>query len=285
MFQNTKKILLFLAVLLNVVACSYSPSALKEMYRELPEEFSSDLKESVNLNAKQSERIDEYVMALGAWHRQHKLPTYSQDFAQFANLIRRGDIQTASLLQLLDKFDGMPHFEEATHLTSQLALLARTLSDAQISQLEKSLNDELMVEFNESKKKVYADEVVEELGEVFSLIGLSFSSTQKTSLRADASKLHDLRDDELVAEKHNIKQFIAVLRSANTPEFFAQFSRVWSQQDVVLTGKAGALDKQNDQVFASMMKNLILGFSPERREQFADKLNSISQTLSEMANE
>jgi len=60
---------------------------------------------------------------------------------------------------------------------------------------------------------------------------------------------------------------------------------LWNKQDSFLSPQALEIQNKNILLEAKLMKALIMSFTPEQQNQISKQLFSISNTLSEMANE
>jgi len=284
MFNQLKNILLLFFVI-SLTACSYSPDALKKLYAELPNELAGDIKESVDLTAKQSAMVDDYARQLAQWHRHNKLPEYSQLFAQLAQLTRQSKPSINALQQLLSKIDDMPHFYQARHLSYKMAAVGRSLNRHQISQLAKSQQRKYEEERLSISNHRLAMETKDDLTKLFSFIGVTLNAEQMQILTTEAKRLHDIRYAELEAEKKSNHQLIQLLKHPNNPQFVARFSQLWDMKKPKLSTADAQKRQQNQRTFALLIQKLIISFSVEQRNQLANKLFSISHTFSEMANE
>ncbi|MEE9351241.1 MAG: DUF6279 family lipoprotein [Thiotrichaceae bacterium] len=289
MFKITFKIiknttLLFL-LFINLTACSYSPASLKESYNDLASDIAKQLKEPLNPSVQQSAMIDDYAQQVLQWHRRNKLPEYSQNLATLATLVTQENIPLPQLESAMNEVDDMPHFEQATHLTYKMLAVAKSLSEAQITSLERSINNEYQQEFLEVKQHKHTNEVNNMIKTLFRFIGINLNSEQLKTVQQAANKLHDTRPYELQAEKQWNKQMIALLRRKNNPHFEARFTQLWNTQDAKLTGKALQLEQHNNKLMAEVMKRLIMSFEPEQKDNLSRQLTSMSRTFSEMANE
>lgn len=284
MFKIIKNSLITLT-LINLVACSYSPDALKDLYNEIPDEISEDIKKPIEATDQQSKMIDNYATELMQWHRRNKLPEYSQNITQFANLIRQENAPLPAIKSVLSKMNDLPHFNQAHHLTHKMSAVARSLSPQQITRLEQHLNNEYQKDLLDIKTEKHASEITEFLKTAFQIIDVDLNQFQQSLIKAESLKFHDIRQVELQAENIWNKQLIALLKQKNNPNFTAQFAHLWNEQDAKLTGKAAQLEQQNDHLMASLVKKLADSFEQEQRENLYQMLISVANTFNEMANE
>ena len=266
--------------------CSYSPKSLKDNYNDLQTEVSNELKESINLSPRQAAQVDRYAKAVMLWHRHNKLPEYAYIFGQLSGLAKQDNPSVTALQSYLDKMEGMPHLYQATHLTAMLAKVAQTFSDKQVLQLERYLNNVSKEEILSIKTTSLQAEIRDGISTMFKLLGLKLSPEQMTILKQDISKLHDIRMAEHAADKQGYKRLIGLLKQRNQPRFTVRFTQVLKQMEMArLTGDAGVLQQENRRTNALLLKHLILSMNSEQKEQLSRQLLSISQTLSELANE
>ena len=285
MLSLVKKSILAL-LLLNIIGCSYSPASLKSIYNDLPEMVSSEFLDAASFTPEQSVQINAYAKALIKWHRQRKLPEYAQTFSNMSNAVLQEKIPVSPVQGFLNKMDGMPHFYQATHLTHKLATVARSLSDSQISQLEKSLENNRLEEFYEVKNTPLAKDLRETINHVLGFLDVKLNSQQIAIISRESKKLHDLRFMELDYGKKWNKELIDLLKkSRNTPQYFVRFAQLWDKQDSVLTGKSLSLEKQNNRIFSELIQKLVNSMSLSQRQQLSRQLLSMSQAFSELANE
>ena len=284
MFKFIKNSLL-LVFILNLAACSYSPSALKIVYNGMAEELADELKEPISLSTSQSAIIEDYTKELMQWHRQNKLPEYAKNFADFAQIVQQDNISLPQLKMVLKKVEGMPHFEQATHLTKKIVVVAKTLTTAQIVQLEKALHNESQQEALATKNKNFITEVSNNTKGMFNFIGISLNEEQLSIVREDAKNLHDIRSYQVQATQQWNRQFISVLKQTNRPDFASRFARLWKMKDRNLQGKAHQLDQQNSIIMATLIRKLIMSLDTHQIQRLSQQLNSISTTFREMAYE
>ncbi len=284
MFKILKSSLIIL-FLINLTACSYSPDSLKETYNDLASEMSQGLKEPFDLSSEQNAIIDDYTKQLFIWHRRNKLPEYAQSFAKLAVLVKQDNPHLATLKKILEDVNNFPHIHQATHLTPKMEKLAKSLTKTQIAQLEQVFKDAEQVKALEIKNQNYVADIHDTLKSFFRFLGVSLNTNQLKVINTNARKLHDIRNDELLAEKRWSQQLIALLRHKNTPDFSARFANHWESQNAVLSEKALQLQQHNKQLEANLIKTLIVSFTPKQSEKIARQLTSMSNTFSEMANE
>lgn len=283
-FKIIKASLLFL-LFINLAACSYSPTSLKETYNDLASELSEELKEPFNMSAQQSAMVDNYTKELIHWHRRNKLPEYSQTFSRLALLVKQDDISLPLLQNILLEIDEIPHFEQASHLSYQMLAVAKSLIKTQISQLELSFNNAYQQESLAIRNKNFTSEVNDDIKTLFRFIGIHLGADQLKIVKQETKNFHDIRKFELEAEKHWNQQLITLLRQKNTPYFDSLFNKLWNAQDPKLTGKANQLKQQNMVLMAKLMKKLIMSFTADQKENLSKQLTSISNTFNEMVYE
>lgn len=279
------KVILMGLFFLSLTACSYSPNALKEAYAGMATDLSDELKELVDLTPTQATKVDHYTDELLKWHRKNKLPEYSQTFLVLASYVQQGDISTQELQKTLGKLEATSLLSQAKHLAPLLIDLVRSLSDSQISQLEKSLKNDYQKNQHEMKTENMANDMNEDIKHLFGFMRVSLNAEQKKILKAESKKFYNLHWVELQHEKQWNKRFIALLKRSNSPQFNQQFTQLWDSQSVKYEGKALQQKRLNEQRQAKLFKTLIMKFSAEKRNRLASQLISISSTLSEMANQ
>ncbi len=285
MFKLFQTGLLILSIM-GFSGCTYSPKSLKDNYNDLQTEVSNELKESVDLSPRQEAQIDRYAKAVMLWHRHNKLPEYAYIFAKLSGIVKQDNPSVAALQSYLDKMEGFPHLYQATHLTAKLANVAQTLSDKQVLQLERYLNTVSKEEALSIKTHPLQAEIRDGISTTFKFLGLKLSPEQMAILKQDISKFHDIRMVENTADKEGYNRLIGLLMQRNQPQFIARFTQVLKQMEMArLTGDAGALQQKNRRTHARLLKHLILSMNSEQKEQLSRQLLSISQTLSELANE
>ena len=258
---------------------------LKEAYSELGIEFANDLKQTINLTPTQNARLNHYVTELMKWHRQNKLPQYSQIFTRLASAVQQETPSIPVFQNALMQLDGMPHFEQARHLTSQLADIADTLSANQVLQLEKSLNNEYQKEKYEIKTKKLVNEFTQGMEQLFAFAEVPLNAKQKKILKDESVKFHDQRWYELQYGKAWNIRLISLLKKPRNPQFKAQFTQIWNNRRVKYTGKVLQQRQQDIKRQAKLFSTLIAMFDQDKKNKLALKLQSISDTFSELANQ
>lgn len=284
MFNTIKNFLLLLFVV-NLTACSYSPESLKELYAELGTEYADEIKQGMHPSPQQSAMIDDYTTQLMQWHRHHKLPEYSRNFARLADLVKQDNIPVSQLSMALKQIDDMPHFAQANHLTHKMVAVAELLTSQQISQIEKALNNDYQQDVLDSKNNPYTQEMIDDTKIMFRFLGITLNSNQQQLIKTKSKKFHDINTYKLQAEKQRNEQLMSVLRQLDNPNFTARFQQIWNKDDVVLTGKARQLELQNNAVMVDLMKTLISSFTAAQKDTLSRQLLSISDTFGEMAYE
>lgn len=284
MFKLLKGSLLVL-FLINLIGCSYSPESLKETYNDLASETSQDLKSPFDLSVEQNAIIDDYTKQLFIWHRRNKLPEYAQTFATLAVLVKQSNSHLATLKKVLATVNDFPHIHDATHLSYKMEKLARSLDNRQISQLEQFLNDEYQSDALKIKKDNFVTDINDNIKALSRFMNIALNVDQLKLISIRAKQFHDIRHNELHAEKVWNQQMITLLKQKDHPNFSAKFAYLWKTQDTNLKGNALQLQQKNIELTASLMKDLIISFTLEQRNETSKQLLSISNTLSEMSNE
>lgn len=284
MFNVIKNSLLLLFIV-NLAACSYSPTALKVTYNGFAEEVANDLKEPIDLSVSQRAIVDDYANVLLQWHRQNKLPEYAKTFADFSLIVQQDNISLRQLRTVVKKLDGMPHFEQATHLTEKMLIVAKTLTTAQITQLEQSLNNEYQQERLAANNKNFITEMEDNIKGMFGFIGLYLNQHQLNILKREAKNLHDTRQYQVRATKQWNQQFINLLKQSNRPDFDMRLATLWNTQDHNLKGKGYQLEQQNISIMAVLIRTLVMSFNENQRRHLTKQLTSISTTFNEMVYE
>lgn len=280
------QISLLLLSIIGFSGCSYSPDSLKDNYNDLQAKVSDDLKEGIDLSPRQEVQIENYAKVVLLWHRHNKLPEYAYIFARLSEQVKQDDPSVTALQSYLDKMEGLPHLYQATHLTAKLAKVAQTLTDRQVSQLESYLDNVSQEEALSIKTRPFQVEIRDGISTMFKFLGVKLSPEQMIVLNQDISKFHDIRMAEHAADREGYNRLIAVLKQRKQPQFIAHFTHILKQMEIVrLTGDAGVLQQENRRTNALLLKHLILSMNSEQKEQFSRQLLSISQTLSELANE
>lgn len=109
----------------------------------------------IDFTDEQEQMFDIYFAEWMAWHKQQELPKYEQQLRRFITDVSSGNIDYASLTQHQDELKA--HWVEIrTHLAPDLAELAATMSDEQVTRF--------FVELEKENQK--EDEALEELAEM-----------------------------------------------------------------------------------------------------------------------
>ena len=283
-FKKLITSLLLLTSLFVLNACSYSPNMLKDAYGKLGSDFSKQLKHSMDLSPQQTAKVDHYVSELIKWHRQNKLPEYAYLFSELASSVQQDKPSTVVFQKALSQISEIPHFEEAKHLTPLVASLANSLTEAQISQLETTLNDELQKEKYEIKTQNLANDIKEGTEELFAFIDIPLNVQQKTFLSRESVTFQDLRWYELNYHKRWNDRLIRLLKQPRTPQFASQFAQIWDSREVQYTGEALQKRQQDLKHQAQLLVTIIRLFDQEQKSKLASTLDSMSRTFSELAN-
>ncbi len=246
---------LFFLLFINLSACSYSPDSLKAIYNEMGSEMAQDLKEPFDLSTQQNAMIDDYTQHLFKWHRHSKLPAYAQNFATLAHVVQQQNPHLPTLRRSLADFEEIPHINQATHLNVKMETFVKSLDNGQISQLEQFFNDEYQSDALKMKNENFVADINDTIKALSHFMGVTLNAKQLKLISTRTKRFHDIRHNELHAEK------------------------VWNQQLIAL------LKQKNMTLTASLVKDLITSFTPEQRNKISKQLLSISNTLSEMANE
>ncbi|MCK5813191.1 MAG: hypothetical protein KAH03_02990 [Cocleimonas sp.] len=276
---------LLLLFIFNVTACSYSPTALKITYSSFAEEVAEELKEPIDLSSSQSTMIDDYANELLQWHRQNKLPEYAKSFAQFAMIVQQDTISLPQLKTILKQLDGMPHFDQANHLTEKMLIVAKTLTTEQIKQLEQSLNNSHQQDVLATNNKNFTTEVTSNVKGMFRFIGIQLNDSQLAMVKKEAKNIHNTHPYQIQATKQWNQQFVNLLKQPHRPDFDTHFKRLWATKDHNLKGKGDQLEQQNTAIMAVLIRKLIMRFEDNQRNHLSKQLSSISTTFNEMAYE
>lgn len=284
MFKIIKTSVVLLLVV-SISACSYSPSLLKEMYQEFPQEVFESLQEAIDLTPSQSAGVDDYVNQVMHWHRRHKLPVYSQSLADLASHVQYGTANEQAIVNFFKIVDDIPHFNEAKHLTHKMASVAFSLNTSQVSQLKQYLKREHAEEVSEIRKESISVIESKDTQALFKFLNINLSYEQMTLVKRETKKLHDLRWKELEGDKLKDRQLIALLRTKNNSDFTSHFSQLWDSDDELPTAALRVKEKQNNRILSAMLSKLIVSFSSQQQSQLSTQLFSMSKTFGEMSNE
>jgi len=283
--KNMIKNLLIALFFLSLTACSYSPNAFKEVYNKLESDISEELKQPMDLSLSQAAKVDAYASKVMKWHRKTKLPEYSQSFLKLASYVQQEDIPLTELQTVLKELEAMPVIVPAHHLTPMLVNMALTLNESQISQLEQALKDEYQRAKYEMKTEKYANDISNEMNYLFAFMGVNLDAKQEKIVKAESKKFYDLRWFEIQEQKKWNERLITLLRRSKSPQFRQEFTQLWDSQGAKYKGKVLAQKRQNEQREARLIKALVSKFGVEKRNKLVSQLTSISNTLSEMANQ
>jgi len=281
---NNLSKLFVLIVFFSLSACSYSPQMLKEAYSELGSDFGNEIKQTIDLSATQNAKVDHYISELMKWHRQNKLPEYSQLLSHVASSIQQPKPSVVVFQKALMTMQDVPHFDQARHLTPMMADIANSLSRAQISQLEKSLKNEYEKEKYEIKAKKLPRDITQGYAQLFSFLETPLNAKQKKILKDESVKFYDLRWYELQYYESWYKRFVSLLKKPKSPQFRTQFAKLWNTRETRYTGAVLQKHQQNIKRQATLLTTLIASFDQEKKNKLASKLQSMSNTLSELAN-
>lgn len=279
------KTVLVIMVLLNLTACSYSPNALKDIYRGFGSEFANQLSKPFNLTGPQQKIVNDYTKRMMQWHRQNKLPEYAQRFGRLERALNSKNIALPELQSFVGFIDEVPHFEQAKYLTPKMAALGKSLTDHQVVQLDKHLSGELQQQSREASKSSISKEYSDGFIEVLKFIGIKLNQQQKQIIIRNTKNLHDLRFEEIKGEKLWNKRLIVILNKRKRPGFIAGFSNHWNTQGDDSIRRNKKLIQHNKRIIAVMIKKLYLSLDQRQKNKASEFLQSVSHTLSEMANE
>jgi hypothetical protein len=190
-----------------------------------------------------------------------------------------------TLRRSLADFEEIPQINQATHLNVKMETFVKSLDNGQISQLEQFFNDEYQSGALKMKNENFVADINDTIKALSHFMGVTLNAKQLKLISTRTKRFHDIRHNELHAEKVWNQQLIALLKQKNLPDFSARFSYLWKTQDANLKGNALQLQQKNMTLTASLVKDLITSFTPEQRNKISKQLLSISNTLSEMANE
>jgi hypothetical protein len=78
---------------------------------------------------------------------------------------------------------------------------------------------------------------------------------------------------------------IFLLRKKNNHHYTAQFIQIWNDDSFSSKPEDKAIEKKNDDIMNTMIKDLLTSFTPRQKKKLSSQLYSISRTFNEMANE
>lgn len=282
------KIYLLFATALLITSCSvYSPSLLRASYDNLAAEVAEDIKKSAVFSRSQETEIDDYANQLLVWHRKNKLPDYAQTFADLAKKIEQGESISYELVkQFSDEIAAFPHLDEAGDTSFKMAEIAASLSDFQVEQVAKFIEEE----FDESKDKSLSQsftsaskDIVEGAESLANMMAVKLTKAQLTQIKHAIQARHDLREQEIAAEKVWNDKLLALLEQRHGEKFAADFVEHWNNTSQLLTGAAYERKLQNADLRASIIRDLLVSLDGKQKRMLAERLASISAELNSMS--
>jgi len=273
-----------------VSACSvYSPSMLRASYNNLPVEIAGYIKSTAEFTKPQEAAIDDYANELIVWHRREKLPGYAERFVDLASLIERGvTVPFEKLQEFTGELVAFPHFNEAGEITLKLATIATTLTDDQVAQIRKFAdeeNDDYRDEILNQSFTAVTDDIVEGVKTLAGLLGVRLNKSQLTNIRNAVALRYDLRQQEVLAEQAWNDELMDLMGRRHDKGFQAEFTRLWNTSDQLLTGVALEQKQQNEELMASVLRDILLSLDEKQKQKLVERLASIGEEMRAMSAE
>jgi|GEM_PF-6120944 len=286
--KNLMKIYLLFAAALCITSCSvYSPSLLRASYDSLAAEVAEDIKKSAEFTKTQEAAIEDYANQLLAWHRNNKLPDYAKILSELAEKIKQGDSVPYELVkQFSDEMAGFPHLDEAGDISFKVAKIVSSLSDAQVKQVTEFIEeefDESKVELLDTSFASVSKDIVDGAESLASMLAVKLTKAQLAQIRHAIQARHDLRDQEIAAEKVWNDKFLALFEQRHEKKFAADFVELWNNTSQLLTGVAYERKLENADLRASIIRDLLISLDDEQKRMLSERLISISAELSSMS--
>ncbi|HID83349.1 MAG TPA: hypothetical protein EYP51_13450 [Thiotrichales bacterium] len=286
--KNLMKIYFLFAAALGAASCSvYSPLLLRASYDNLASEVAEDIKKSAGFSKTQEAAIDDYANQLLAWHRKNKLPDYAKMFADLAEKLEQGgNISYELVKHFSDEITSFPHLDEAGDISFKVADIAASLSNAQVEQVIKSIEEE----FDESKEELLdtsfasaSKDIVEGAESLASMMAVKLTKAQLAQIKHAIQARHDLREQEMAAEKVWNDKLLALFERRHEKKFAADFVKHWNNTSQLLTGLAYERKLENADLRASIIRDLLVSLDGKQKRMLVERLTSISAELISMS--
>ena len=279
-----------LLTLLTLSACSYSPEMLQKSYNNLGKDYAAEIKQMGDLTNEQSKAIDDFGRDIQAWHRSNQLPIYTALMTRLSNKLQRNEtLSHADLLEFISMLNTYPDFHKATASNYKLATIAKTISDNQLTQMINSINEKTN-DFEEellgmSKEKMQREHV-RMVNHIMKFLGVNLTKQQLNLVRQHASHYHDQRKELIAATRQWNNTFFEIMKKRQQADFTKMFVDHLKTDNTYtqLLQYSPNKTKENDQMGATMLSELLASLSDKQQAELNKNLQSIGETLTGLMN-
>ena len=167
-----------------------------------------------------------------------------------------------------------------------MADIAASLSDVQVEQVTRFIEDE----FDKSKEELLSQtftsaskDLVEGAEYLANMMGVKLSKDQLAQIKHAIRARHDLREQEIAAEKAWNDKLLALLEQRHEKKFAEDFVKHWNNTSQLLTGLAYERKLENADLRASIIRDLLVSLDGKQKRMLVERLTSISAELISMS--
>ena len=285
--HSISQLIIICLSLLSLTACSYSPSNLKSSYNNLGKEYVRELKQLADYTPEQNKKLDIYGKELMQWHRKNRLPAYASVMQSLSSkLDNPQEPSRTDLNDLIKLMAAYPNFHESQENNTQLAQLASNLSDEQLAQLSKHIEDggKDLSEYFQTSWETRKRDNVRMLSDTFSYLKVNLSNKQLDIVRKHVNYQRDLKDLFIASSDKWNNTLITLLSKRHEQGFVKKFAHHLSNDNLPkrLLQEAPAEAKHNDNISINMYKELFASLTKQQKSTLAAQFKSISKTLTEL---
>ncbi|HIO97662.1 MAG TPA: hypothetical protein EYG71_07020 [Leucothrix sp.] len=202
------------------------------------------------------------------WHRKNRLPAYASVMQSLSSKLENAqEPSRTDLNDLINLMTAYPNFHESQENNTQLAQLASNLSDEQLVQLSKHIEDGVRM-----------------LSDTFSYLKVNLSNKQLDILRKHINYQRDLKDLFIASSDKWNNTLITLLSKRHEQGFVKKFAHHLSNDNLPkrLLQEAPAEAKHNDNISINMYKELFASLTKQQKSTLAAQFKSINKTLTEL---
>ena len=271
-------------ILLLLSAVIFSACSLRMTYNYLDWIIPWYVDDYVNLTAQQEEFFDQATIELLGWHRSEELPRYT------GLLTAIKDAQKAPMIQqeVLTFFDQIAELWQNLLKTAapHLAVLARQLTDGQISQINEALLDkhaELEDEYGSTSPEQRDQERQEKTAEFLADWLGSVNEVQLQTVAQWSGKRNDTIAAWLAYRDNWRIRFIELLESRDAQDFSRKFEEFLLNPDTLKTAAYIQATRENRFGFAQFIADISAVLSSDQRTHLHRKLAELVDSLNDLS--
>lgn len=281
-----KRTIVCIALLLFLSGCTNSPTVLKVLYGQFDNFMASKLLDYADFTDEQKQEILRAVDQTVEWHRYQALPTYVNMLAEAqARLIDQQPSQADIDWLFQNTIILGREFEKRSPLLSIRSTLSG-LSDQQVMQIQRKINDEFADELDEMEKNLKNDPAEissKNLAKFFKRMGLKLSKQQIEKAKPYFAQRRVSEQDRMPVWRQWTDELIQILERRQQPTFFTEFESHYTSR-LNLIERTFTEDWRHDQKLSkAMLLDLFTSLSDKQKQSMRKRWATLRSVATDLA--